>query len=92
MPSTVHNHIVITGNLARLYLFLAQSFFERVCIRLVDLVRDVLANPRAVLVQFQRRVLLRDLLHTDQYLHTTPHGGTGRPAKPASIKERIAIW
>ena len=55
--------------------FLAESFFQRVGIRLVYFVRDVLADPGARLVELERGVLLRDLLHADKDLHIVSCSG-----------------
>src|SRR5258708_4902812 len=54
---------------ATVLFLLAQRFFERISVGLVDFIGDVFANPRAAFVQFQRGVLLRDLLHADQNFH-----------------------
>ena len=56
-------------DLASVLLLLAQGLFQRVGIRLVDFVGNVLANPCSALVQLQRSVLLRDLLHAHQDFH-----------------------
>src|SRR5439155_15949759 len=50
-------------------LFLAQSFFQRVSIWLVHFVRNIFTNPGAGLVQLERRIFLRNLLHANQDLH-----------------------
>ena len=56
-------------DLAAVLFLLAQRLFQRVGVGLVHFVGNVVANPRAALVQLERRVLLRDLLHADQDLH-----------------------
>jgi hypothetical protein len=62
-------------HLAAVLLLLAQRFFERVGVRLVDLVGNVLANPRPRLVELEGSIFLRDLLHAYQDLHAlTPWG------------------
>ena len=69
-------------------LFLAQRFFERVGVGLVDLVGNVLANPGAALVELQGSVLLRDLLHADQDLHKSISRRSGvRKEEAAGICE-----
>ncbi len=45
---------------------LPQSLFQRVGIRLVDLVRDLFADPGARFVELERCVFLRHLLHANQ--------------------------
>src|SRR5947209_9439546 len=57
------------NHFAPVLFFLTQGFFERVRIGLIDLVGNVLPNPGAALVEFERSVLLRDLLHADQDFH-----------------------
>ena len=72
-------------------LFLAQRLFQRVGVRLVHFVGNIFANPRAALVQLQRRVFLRDLLHADQDLHPALlplHDALNCVGKRASINER----
>ncbi len=54
---------------AAVLLFLAQRFFEREGVRLVDFVGNVFADPGAGLVQLERRIFLRHLFHADQNLH-----------------------
>ncbi len=49
--------------------FLPQSFFQGKSVWLVDFIRDVVADPGAAFIEFERRVFLRDLLHADQNLH-----------------------
>ncbi len=45
---------------------LAQGFFERVGIGLIDFIGNIFADPGTGFVQLERRIFLRDLLHTDQ--------------------------
>ena len=54
---------------APMLLFLAERFFEREGVRLIDFVRNVFADPGAGFVQLERRILLRHLFHADQNLH-----------------------
>ncbi len=49
--------------------FLAQSLFQGEGVRLIDFIGDVVADPCAAFIEFERRVFLRDLLHADQNLH-----------------------
>ena len=58
------------NHLPAMLFLLPQRLFQRVGIRLVDLVGNVLVNPCTGLVQLQRRVFLRNLLHADQDLQT----------------------
>jgi hypothetical protein len=48
---------------------LPQGFFQRVGVRLVDLIGDVFANPGAGVVQLERRIFLRYLLDAHEYFH-----------------------
>src|SRR3954452_747919 len=50
-------------------LFLPQRLFQSVSIWFVDFVGDVFADPGATLVQLEWCILLRHLLHANQYLH-----------------------
>src|SRR5438067_2245844 len=59
-------------NFAAVLLFLAQCFFECVCIRLIDFIRDVFADPRAALIELKRSILLRYLLDANQNLQKMP--------------------
>ena len=66
------------------FLLLTESFFERVSIRLVHFVRHVFTNPSAGLVQLQRSIFLRNLLHANQDLHydsSTNHVGPAETSK-----------
>ena len=56
-------------HLATVLFFLAQRLFQGVGVGLIHFVGNIFANPRAALVQLERRVFLRDLLHADQDLH-----------------------
>ena len=60
--------------LAAMLFLLAQRLFQRVGVGLVHFVGNIVANPRAALVQLERRVFLRDLLHADQDLHQGSSG------------------
>src|SRR3954462_11084385 len=53
---------------------LSQRLFECVCVRLVHFVRNVFTDPGATLVQLEWCVLLRHLLHANQYLHGDSDG------------------
>src|SRR5437899_5306630 len=57
-------------HLAAVLFLLTQRLFERISVRLIDFVRDVFSDPGAALIQLERRVLLRHLLHADQNLHS----------------------
>ncbi len=62
--------------------FLTQRLFEREGVRLIHFVGNVFADPGAGLVQFERRIFLRHLLHADQNLQgVTP---VPRPAGRAN--------
>ena len=54
---------------AAVLFFLAQRLFQRVGVGLVHFVGDIFANPRPALIQLERGVFLRDLLHAHQDLH-----------------------
>ena len=58
--------------------FLAQRFFEREGVRFIDFVRNIFADPGAGLVQLERRIFLRHLLHADQNLHQSPEANVSR--------------
>src|SRR3954451_24223995 len=55
-------------------LFLPQRLFQSVSIWFVDFVGDVFADPGATLVQLEWCILLRHLLHANQYLHGDSDG------------------
>src|SRR5215469_14484628 len=86
-------------------LFLAQSFFEGVGVGLVDFVGNVFANPGACLVEFEGRIFLRHLLHTDQDFHGSllsaptrlyaehvPLCAAPHPGKRVSINDEERWW
>src|SRR3954471_249264 len=55
-------------------LFLPQRLFQSVSIWFVDFIGDVFADPGATLVQLEWCILLRHLLHANQYLHVDSDG------------------
>ena len=57
-----------------MFLFLPQGLFEGVRVRLIDLVRNIFPNPGASLVELERRIFLRHLLHADQDVQDKPPG------------------
>ena len=59
-------------NFTAVLFFLAECFLEGVGVGLVHLVGDILADPGTGLVEFERCVFLRHLLHADQDFHPTP--------------------
>ena len=69
--------------------FLAKSFFKREGVRFIDFVGNVFADPRPRLIQLQRSVFLRHLLHANQNLHeSTPIlAASTAAAKLVSINE-----
>ena len=69
--------------------FLTKRFFKRKRVGLVDLVRNIFADPRAAFIQLQRRVLLRDLLDANQNLQPSSSSIVARVDKRISIAERV---
>ena len=51
------------------FFLLAKGLFQGVGVRLVDLIRNVFANPGPGLVQLEGSIFLRNLLHADQNFH-----------------------
>ena len=54
---------------AAILFFLPQRLFESVGVRLIHLVRNIFSNPGRARVEFERSILLRNLLHADQDFH-----------------------
>src|SRR4051812_1330499 len=78
-----------------MFFLLAQRLFERVRIRLVDLVGDVFADPGAGGVHLERGVFLRHLFHADEDLHRAAALSDWLLAvmecKPAARTKRMSI-
>src|SRR5437879_2567855 len=77
-------------NLAFMLLSLPQRLFERIGVRLVDLVGNVFANPRARVIELQGCILLRHLLHANQNLQenfSLDRWRASTTAKPVSIND-----
>ncbi len=69
--------------------FLPQSFFERKRVRLIHFVRNILTNPSPRLIQLERRILLRNLLHAHQNLQGISDSECMRMR---SINQAVSIW
>ena len=61
--------------LVAMFFLLTQSLLERVGVRFVYLVGDILTNPGAGVVQLEGGVFLRHLLHADKNLQRGSPGG-----------------
>ena len=59
-------------HLATIFFLLPHRLFQRIGVRLVHLIANILAEPGRALIQLQRRIFLRYLLHANQDLHAAP--------------------
>ena len=79
-------------HLAAVLFLLPQSLFQRVRVRLIHFIGHVLTNPRARFIQLERRILLRNLLNTNQYFHRIVRSGVrhlgGSSVRCAMLNER----